>query len=63
MSKFFQCCKEHTINFDSVCYAEEQEDSLNVYFTNGNCLILKGKCKELVEQTLAMKAYYSNNIG
>lgn len=61
MANFFQCCKKHTINLDSVCYTEEQGCCLYVSFTNGRWIILKGKCKELVEQYLAMKTYYSNN--
>lgn len=62
MAKFFQCCEKHTINFDSVCYATEENGALFVYFQNGNALLLKGKCKELVEQSLSMKSYYQNNL-
>ena len=62
MANFFQCCKKHSINFDLVCYTEVQDGSLYVSFTNGNSLNLKGKCKELVEQSLAMMAYYQKNI-
>lgn len=62
MANFFQCCKHHTINLDLVCYTEEQQGNLYVSFTNGNAIILKGKCKELVEQSLAMMVYYQKNL-
>lgn len=62
MANFFQCCKRHTINLDLVCYATEQNDALSVSFGNGIEIILEGKCKELVKQSLSMKAYYSNNL-
>lgn len=62
MAYFFQCCKRHSINLDLVCYTEEQYGSLYVSFTNGKYIIIKGKCKELVEQKLAMMAYYRKNI-
>lgn len=62
MANFFQCCKKHSINLDLVCYTEEQHGSLYVSFTNGKCLYLEGKCKELVEQSLALMVYYQKNI-
>ena len=58
MANFFQCCKKHSINFDLVCYTEERDDTLYVSFTNGKALFLKCKCKELVEQILAMMVYH-----
>ena len=62
MANFFQCCKKHSINLDLVCYVYEKNSSLYVSFTNGNALILEGKCKELVEHSLAQMVYYNKNI-
>ena len=62
MNNFFQCCEQHTINFDLVCYSVRKDDAISVCFSNGKELVLKGKCKELVEQSLSMKSYYSKNI-
>jgi hypothetical protein len=62
MANFFQCCKRHTINFDLICYTEEQHGNLYVSFANGKNFYLKGKCKELVEQSLTMMAYYQKNL-
>jgi hypothetical protein len=61
MANFFQCCKKHSINLDLVCYTDEQSGSLYVSFTNGKSLYLKGKCKELVEQSIALMVYYNRN--
>lgn len=61
MANFFQCCKKHSINLDLVCYVYKKNSSLYVSFTNGETLILEGKCKELVEQSLALMVYYNKN--
>jgi hypothetical protein len=46
------------VNLDLVCNVEFTENSCELFFVNGTQRSFKGKEKELLAQTLAIKNYY-----
>lgn len=61
MSDFVFLNKCTAINLDIVCSVYFVEHSATVSFSNGYNLTFVGKEKDLLEQTLSLKAYNNRN--
>lgn len=61
MSDFVFLNKGNAINLDLVCSVYFAEHSATVNFSNGDNLTFVGKEKDLLEQTLSLKAYNNRN--
>ncbi len=58
MSQFYCVNDKNFVNLDLVCNVEFTENSCELFFVNGTQRSFKGKEKELLKQTLAIKNYY-----